>query len=174
MVEVSRPPGHLIRAFCKLGQVGSQSTQDVSNIQVAAVQDPMLLTELSCPHVSSVSFSADQTASLYVRSPKMIIPINVSPRLMMPSAFVNQFRVGMRDHMRCRHETSWGALGSAKASRGTDVGVSCWRCVSVAELFGGGGCEGNVGSSKDSWFSIPGLLFKIGEGEGDLEVVLLA
>ena len=38
---------------------------------------------------------------------------------------------------------------------------------------GGGGFEGNAGSSIDSWLSIAGRLFGIGEGETDGEVALL-
>lgn len=82
-------------------QLGPSSIPDYANFRTVQIESAWnsleLLTETSCPQVSSISFQADQTASLYVRSPKMIIPINVMPRLMVPRTFANHFLPGMRD-----------------------------------------------------------------------------
>ena len=119
----------------------------------------------------AVSFQAWPIVTLQ----ETIVAISVSARVRTPIVLTNPCPVGMR-HASCEsHEVSWLLLGLASEAEGTDLGISSWRCEWVADVVVGcGGLDGKVGSSIDSSLSILGMLFGIGEGETEGEVLLLA
>ena len=103
------------------------------------------------------------------------MPINVSPRVRTPIVFTRRCPVGMRHLSRESHEVSQFLMRLASEAGGTDRGISLWRCDWLANVSSGrGGVDDKAGSSIHSSLSIVGMLFGIGEGETEGEVLLLA
>ena len=103
------------------------------------------------------------------------MPINVTPKVRTPIVFTNDSPVGTRLRSRKNHEASSFLTGLASEAEGTDLGISLWRCVGLADVFSGrGGVDGEAESPIQSSLSIAGNFFGVSEGETEQEVLLLA
>ena len=102
------------------------------------------------------------------------MPINASPKDRTAIVFTNHCPVGMRHLSHESHETSSFLIGVTSEAGGTDLGISSWRCDELIDVASWRGGDGKAGISRESSLSVVRMLFGIGEGETEGEVLLLA